>query len=35
MRRVLERAGLVHVEVERVGRWVLGAGDKPTADGVH
>lgn len=29
MRRILEGAGLVNVEVERLGRWILGAGDKP------
>lgn len=29
MRRILETAGLEDVEVETVGRWVLGAGSKP------
>lgn len=29
MRRILEQSGLVNVEVELLGRWVLGAGDKP------
>lgn len=28
MRAVLEGAGLVDVEVERVGQWVIGSGDK-------
>ncbi len=29
MARILEQAGLVNVTVEMVGRWILGAGDKP------
>lgn len=29
MRRILLGAGLDNVEVESVGRWILGAGDKP------
>jgi len=29
MRRILEGAGLVEVQVELLGRWVLGAGEKP------
>jgi len=29
MRRIMEQAGLTDVQVEMVGRWVLGAGRKP------
>ena len=29
MRRIMEQAGLVDVQVEMLGRWVLGAGTKP------
>ena len=30
MRRIMEQAGLADVHVETVGRWVLGAGTKPS-----
>jgi SAM-dependent methyltransferase len=30
MRRILVQAGLVAVQVELIGRWVVGAGDKPS-----
>jgi SAM-dependent methyltransferase len=29
MKRIMEQAGLVDVQVETLGRWVLGAGTKP------
>lgn len=33
MRRIMERAALVNVSVETLGRWVIGVGHKPTAGG--
>lgn len=31
MKRIMEEAGLCDVRVETIGRWVVGAGDKPAA----
>ena len=30
MRTIMERAGLINIEVEVLGSWVIGAGEKPT-----